>query len=183
MYTANWKLTDTIHSFIHQWLYSPLLGPGLLFSFVIFFTQPVGLLGWVISLSQGRYLHRTKQTQNKRTQTSMPWVEFEPMLPVFERAKTVHALDRAATVIGHWCLSNDLFSQAVSRWLPTAAARVRARVWSSGICGGQNGAGAGFLRVLRFLLPIFIPPIAPQSPSSVIWGCTIGQQWPQYLVT
>jgi hypothetical protein len=27
-------------------------------------------------------------------------------------------------------------AQASSRWLPTAAARVRARVWSSGICGG-----------------------------------------------
>jgi hypothetical protein len=26
--------------------------------------------------------------------------------------------------------------QAVSRWLPTSAARVRSRVWSSGICGG-----------------------------------------------
>jgi hypothetical protein len=38
-------------------------------------------------------------------------------------------------------------AQAVSRWLPTAAARVRARVWSSAICGGQSGAGAGFLRV------------------------------------
>jgi hypothetical protein len=25
---------------------------------------------------------------------------FEPTIPVFERAKTVHALDRAATVIG-----------------------------------------------------------------------------------
>jgi hypothetical protein len=61
-------------------------------------------------------------------------------------------------------------AQAASRWLPTAAARVRALVWSCGICGGQSGAGAGFLRVLRFLLPIFIPPIAPQSPSSIIWG-------------
>jgi hypothetical protein len=30
-------------------------------------------------------------------------------------------------------------AQAVSRWLPTAAARVRSRVWSSGICGGQSG--------------------------------------------
>jgi hypothetical protein len=48
-------------------------------------------------------------------------------------------------------------------WLPTAAARVRVRVWSSGICGGQSGAGAGFLRVLRFPLPIFIPPISPSS--------------------
>jgi hypothetical protein len=27
-----------------------------------------------------------------------------------------------------------------------------------------------FLRVLRFPLPIFIPPIAPQSSSSIIWG-------------
>jgi hypothetical protein len=61
-------------------------------------------------------------------------------------------------------------AQAVSRLLPTKAARVRSRVWSSGICGGQSGAGAGFLRVLRFPLPIFIPPIAPQSPSLIIWG-------------
>jgi hypothetical protein len=49
-------------------------------------------------------------------------------------------------------------AQGVSRWLPTAAARVRSRVWLSGICSGQSGAGAGFLRVLRFPLPIFIPP-------------------------
>jgi hypothetical protein len=80
-------------------------------------------------------------------------------------------------------LKGRAIAQAVSRWLPTAAARVRARVCSSEICGGQSGAGAGFLQVLRFLLPIFIPPIAPQSPSSIIWGCTIGQKWPQYLVT
>jgi hypothetical protein len=40
------------------------------------------------------------QTQNKHRQTSMPWVGFEPTIPVFERAKTVHALDRAATVTG-----------------------------------------------------------------------------------
>jgi hypothetical protein len=30
----------------------------------------------------------------------MPLVRFEPTTPVFERAKTVHALDHAATVIG-----------------------------------------------------------------------------------
>jgi hypothetical protein len=29
---------------------------------------------------------------------------------------------------------------------------------------------SGFLRVLRFPLPIFIPPIAPQLPSSIVWG-------------
>jgi hypothetical protein len=55
-------------------------------------------------------------------------------------------------------------AQAVSRW------RVRARVCSCGIYGGHSGTGAGFLRVLRFPLPNFIPQIAPQSPSSVIWS-------------
>jgi hypothetical protein len=31
----------------------------------------------------------------------MPEVGLEPTIPVFERAKTVHALDGAATVIGY----------------------------------------------------------------------------------
>jgi hypothetical protein len=35
-------------------------------------------------------------------------------------------------------------AEGFSRWLSTAAARVQSRVWSSGICGGQSGAGAGF---------------------------------------
>jgi hypothetical protein len=52
-------------------------------------------------------------------------------------------------------------AQAVSRWLPTAASRVRVRA-ACGVCGGQSGTGAGFLRVLRFPLPI-IPPISPSS--------------------
>jgi hypothetical protein len=30
----------------------------------------------------------------------MPRVGFEPTIPVFERMKTVHATDRAVTVIG-----------------------------------------------------------------------------------
>jgi hypothetical protein len=30
----------------------------------------------------------------------MPWEEFEPTMPAFERAKTVYALDRVATGIG-----------------------------------------------------------------------------------
>jgi hypothetical protein len=53
-------------------------------------------------------------------------------------------------------------AQAVSHWLFIAAARVRVRA-AFGICGGQNGTGAGFLRVLRFPLPILIPPTSPSS--------------------
>jgi hypothetical protein len=30
----------------------------------------------------------------------MPWVGFETTIPAFEQAEIVHALDRAATVIG-----------------------------------------------------------------------------------
>jgi hypothetical protein len=45
----------------------PFVGPSSLFSFIIFFTQMIGLLGRAISPSQGRYVHmRTTQTQNKR---------------------------------------------------------------------------------------------------------------------
>jgi hypothetical protein len=55
--------------------------------------QSVGLLGRGISPTQGCFLHRTTQTQNKRRQTSMPWVGFEPTIPAFERAKIFYAVD------------------------------------------------------------------------------------------
>jgi hypothetical protein len=43
----------------------------------------------------------------------MPWVGFEPTIPVFERAKTVHALDREATVISYTYITFKLISLIV----------------------------------------------------------------------
>jgi hypothetical protein len=44
----------------------------------------------------------------------MSRVGLEPTIPVFEWAKSVHALDRAATVIGETCLleTNIFYSEA-----------------------------------------------------------------------
>jgi hypothetical protein len=82
------------------WLYSPLLDLGRFFSFLILFTA--FRTPWTGDQPFARPLptHRTTQTQNKRTHTSMPRVGFEPTIPAFEPAKTVHDLDRVATVIG-----------------------------------------------------------------------------------
>jgi hypothetical protein len=57
---------------------------------------------------------RTEQTQNKHVytdQTSMPCVGFELTVPASERAKTVHVLDRSATVIGPQLLPPSLLKE------------------------------------------------------------------------
>jgi hypothetical protein len=93
--SQHWGL---IHPFIHLWLYSHLFDLG---SVSWSFTQSVGLLGRGIRPSQGHYLHTEEHKHNKRTQTSMPQVRFETRIPVFEQAKTAHALCGANTMIGH----------------------------------------------------------------------------------
>jgi hypothetical protein len=81
----------------------PLVRPWSLFQMLNLYT--VGRIPWKGDQHVAMPLstHRTTQTQNKSTQTSMPRAEFETTTPAFERAKTVHALDRAATVIGLRC--------------------------------------------------------------------------------
>jgi hypothetical protein len=44
------------------------------------------------------------------------WVGFEPTFPVFERAKTFHALDDTATVIGHHSIHTCLIILTHDSW-------------------------------------------------------------------
>jgi hypothetical protein len=76
---------------------------------------------------------------------------------------------------------------AVRRRPSTAAARDRSQARSCGICGGQNGTGAGFLRVLRFPLPMSFyqllhthqsSGVGANGPSSGLWT-----KWTQYHPT
>jgi hypothetical protein len=83
----------SIYSYLSTYGSTVLVYLGRFFSFLIY-TQLVGLLGRGITPRKA-----ATYTQNIRTQTSIPRVGFEPTIPVFERATTVHDLDRAATVI------------------------------------------------------------------------------------
>jgi hypothetical protein len=50
----------------------------------------------------------------------MSRVGFEPKIPLFERPKTVHALDRATIVIRYLVSEYKLKSAAVYEWNPNA---------------------------------------------------------------
>jgi hypothetical protein len=100
---ARWcSVSEDMHDFFSLWRYSPNLGHGLppwnsLFHFgLLDFRHSVRLLGRVNISSQGLYLYTHKY------RTSMPWVGFELTIPASERAKTVHASDRSATMTGIW---------------------------------------------------------------------------------
>jgi hypothetical protein len=82
---------------------------------------------------------------------------------------------------GLWHRVGRAISQAVSRRLPTAAARIQTRVGMWDFVMDKSGAGAGFLRELRFPLPIYIPSCSPQSSSLSPEAGTISQEWPQCL--
>jgi hypothetical protein len=107
--------------------------------------SPIRLHGVVLRKTQRQRYHAFSR---KVFQLCMLWDDAPRLRPNTSNSATVHAV-----------------AQAVSRRLPTAAAWVV----SCEILGGQSGTGAGFLRALR--LPLrSIPPIAPDSSSSIIRG-------------
>jgi hypothetical protein len=102
---ANQSLLHFYSHFLSLWLCSPF-DLGRCFSFLSLLT--IGTTPWTGNRPVARPLptNRATQTQNKRTQISVPRVGFKPTNPVFMREKTVHALDKAATEIGlllSWC--------------------------------------------------------------------------------
>jgi hypothetical protein len=89
----------------------PFVGPWPLLQFRnLCYTD--GKTPWASDQPVARPLptHRTTKTQNKRhTQTSMPWVGFEPTILASERAKAVHDLECATTVIGTPAITGNNF--------------------------------------------------------------------------
>jgi hypothetical protein len=69
-------------------------------------------------------------------------------------------------------------AQAVSRWLPTAAARVR----SCGICGRQSGIGQVFSEYFGFPFQSSLHQLLHNHHHRSSGAGTIGQQWPTYQV-
>jgi hypothetical protein len=84
---------------------------------------------------------------------------------------------RAAMLTMLW---GRAIAQAVSRQLPTSAARVQTRVWSCGILWWTKVAlGQVFSENFGFPCPIYIPSASPQSSWLSPEAGTIGQEWPQ----
>jgi hypothetical protein len=83
---------------LYLWPYSPFVGPQPLFQLL----NPIhsrydSLDGGSASFKVSTYTQNNTSTEWTHT-TSMPWAGFEPTTAAFEKAKTVHALDDAATV-------------------------------------------------------------------------------------
>jgi hypothetical protein len=83
------------------------------------YTQSIGLLGWGISPSQGLYLRIEQHTHRIKAQnTESHDVRVRTTILVFERAKTIHATDRAAAVIPRGFLIKILcFAAALERYV------------------------------------------------------------------
>jgi hypothetical protein len=80
-------------------LFTVLVGPCPLLSFLILYAVGRTPL-WGISQTQSLYLHTRQHRRkiNEQHKTTTLRVGFEPTIQAFQRAKTVHALDREANV-------------------------------------------------------------------------------------
>jgi hypothetical protein len=103
---------------------------GRFFSFLILYT--VGRTPWTGDQTAARSIptHRTTQTQNKHTQTSMTWAGFEPTNPALDRATTAIGLDERLLALKECFSPIPLFSYV----LPKTSLRVR-HILCRQLCG------------------------------------------------
>jgi hypothetical protein len=109
----------------------PFVGPWPLFQFLDLYT--VGRTPWTGDQPVSRPLpaYRTVQTPNKRTQISMPQMGFEPTIPVFEGAKTVHALADVSEVLTAVCEASILSCNMITFIKLSLFFRWTVSMWSS----------------------------------------------------
>jgi hypothetical protein len=81
----------------------------------------------------------------------MPWVGFQPTIPVFERAKAFHSLDRMATVIGH---DNNTFPYIIHRLYEKIKISVERRCTQFSI--QARGSVVMFLQLSSTLLQFYL---------------------------
>jgi hypothetical protein len=90
----------------------PFIGPWPLLQFRnLFYTDC--RTHWTSDQPVARPLPNTNRIN---WQTPMPSVALEPRIPMFDRAKTAHALHRAVTVMGQlkgWCTKNQFLCSGV----------------------------------------------------------------------
>jgi hypothetical protein len=126
----------------------------------VFLTSALVEGGWSASRSS-RHTHGKSATvthcigDNAKTRIILHLQGLEPRnVGRPARSQSLYRL-RYPGSICKWIYGHDIV-QAVSRRLPTAAARVRSQVMSCGMYGGESGTWAGFRRVLRLSLPVLI---------------------------
>jgi hypothetical protein len=136
-------------------------------SVIIFFSQTVGLLGRLISSSQGLYLNTYTY------QTSMHCMGFEPTIPASERAKTVKCLIIIFFVISGVGLS-PLGTAATSGQL------YKPQMIDDGDCGAIGGMKIGrgnrSTRKKPALGPLCPPQIPHDQTRARTWAAAVGSQ-------
>jgi hypothetical protein len=104
---------------------------------------------------------------HQRTTIKTEIITGEMKLSVCHQQKENKFSHSFSRVFHTYLKKGSAIAQVVSHRLSTTAAWVRAQVRSRGICGGQSGIGAGFLRALWSPLQILLPLTALHSRSII----------------
>jgi hypothetical protein len=114
----------------------------------------ISRFSWFNPVSSGKY-HSSTATKGT---TALSYIRIH--LPVSQSLSTMRVYSNLSNR-----LKGRAVAQAVSRWLPTAAARVRVRAEYVGFVVDKAALEQVFSGYFGFPPPIIIPPISPSSQS------------------